>query len=321
MAFPNVTDIVATTIENRSRELADNVTKSNGLLSKLSSGGRVKTFSGGSSIMQELSFAANGNAGYYSGYDTLPVAAADVISAASFSIQQAACPVVISGLEMLQNSSKEQIIDLMESRMNVAESSMANLLAAGVYSDGTGTGGKQVTGLDAAVSTTPTSGTYGGINRANWTFWRNQYTLTGVAVTATTVQGYMNTMWASLVRGSDRPDLIIMDSNFWGWYVASLQTQQRFTDPRSATLGFPTVKFFDADVILDGGIGGFATTKTAYFLNTKYLFWRPHSKRNMVPLNPNRRYAINQDAEVQIIGWAGNLTSSGIQFQGRLVSA
>ena len=32
---------------------------------------------------------------------------------------------------------------------------MANLLAGGVYSDGTGTGGKQVTGLNAAVPTTP----------------------------------------------------------------------------------------------------------------------------------------------------------------------
>jgi hypothetical protein len=57
-----------------------------------------------------------------------------------------------------------------------------------------------------------------------------------------------------------------------------------------------------------------------FFLNTKYLFYRPHSQRNMVPLAPNKRYAINQDAEVQIIGWAGNLTSSGSQFQGRLIS-
>ena len=37
----------------------------------------------------------------------------------------------------------------------------------------------------------------------------------------------------------------------------------------------------------------------------------------MVPLSPNRRYATNQDAEVQILAWAGNLTSSGAQFQGR----
>ena len=53
-------------------------------------------------------------------------------------------------------------------------------------------------------------------------------------------------------------------------------------------------------------------------LNSKYIKWRPHKDRNMVPLSPNRRYAINQDAEVQILAWAGNLTCSGAQFQGRM---
>jgi len=57
-----------------------------------------------------------------------------------------------------------------------------------------------------------------------------------------------------------------------------------------------------------------------FFLNTKFLKFRPHSARNMVPLNPSRRYAINQDAEVAILAFAGNMTSSGTQFQGRLTS-
>ena len=77
----------------------------------------------------------------------------------------------------------------------------------------------------------------------------------------------------------------------------------------------------DADVVLDGGIGGAATASTAYFLNTDYIHYRPHAKRNMVPLSPNRRYATNQDAEVQILAWAGNLTTSGGMFQGRLNGA
>src|SRR5262245_31983645 len=322
MTFPNVSDIVATTIENRSKKIADNVTKNNALLAKLESRGNTKTVSGGTKIMQELSFAENGNAGWYSGYDLLPVAAQDVISAAEYPFKQAACPVVMSGLEMLQNASKEQMIDLMDGRITVAESTMANLLAGGVYSDGTANGGKQVTGLDAAVPIDPTTGTYGAINRATAgnEFWRSKTTTVAAAVTASNVQGYMNTMWAQLVRGADRPDLIPMDPIWWGAYLASLQANQRFTDPASAKLGFPTVKYMDADVVLDGGIGGFITTKTAFMLNTKYIFWRPHSARNMVPLSPNRRYAINQDAEVQIIGWAGNLTGSGMQFQGRLIS-
>jgi hypothetical protein len=325
MAFANasVSDIVATTIQSRTRQIADNVTKNNALLSRLNQRGNVKTFSGGSTILQELSFAENSNAGFYSGYDLLPVAAQDVISAAEFTIKQLACPVVMSGLEMLQNSGREAFIDLLESRINVAEATMANRLAGAIYSDGTGSGGKEITGLNAAVPSAPTTGTYGGIDRATWTFWQSKlydFSVAGVTPppTGAQMQTGLNTLWASLVRGSDRPDLIVLDANYWGIYTASLQANQRFTDPSTGSLGFPTLKFMDADVVLDGGIGGFCPANTGFMLNTKYLFMRPHRDRNMVSLSPNKRYATNQDAEVQILAWAGNLTCSGAQFQGRI---
>jgi len=320
MAFANLSDIVATTIQSRSRVLADNVTKNNAALAKLSERGNIKPVSGGSTILQELSFAENGNAGWYSGYDLLPVAAQDVISSAEFAWKQLACPVVISGLEDLQNSGKEAFIDLLEGRIGVAEATMMNKLAGGVYADGTGSGGKELTGLNAAVPTTPNTGTYGGIDRATWTFWRSKVAdVNTYASNARPVQAAFNAIWAQLVRGTDRPDLILVDSVMWGNYLQELQAQQRFTDPKMASFGFPSIKFMDADVVMDGGIGGFCPAKTAFFLNTKYLFLRPHARRNMVPLAPNKRYAINQDAEVQIIAWAGNMTCSGAQFQGRVV--
>lgn len=321
MAFPNTTDIVATTIQSRSRAIADNVTKNNALLAKLNMRGNIKPISGGNVILQELSYAQNSNGGFYSGYDLLPVAAADVISAAEFNIKQLACPVVISGLEMLQNSGKEAFIDLLEGRINVAESTMSNLLAQSIYSDGTGSGGKEVTGLNAAVPSDPTTGTYGGINRATWAFWRSQlydFSTESVTPSATTIQAAMNKMWSSQVRGSDRPDLIVSDSIYWTYFMTSLQAIQRFTSPTTGSLGFPTIQFMDADVVLDGGIGGYIGSSLMFSLNTKYIFLRPHKDRNMVALSPNKRYSVNQDAEVQILGWAGNMTSSGAQFQGRI---
>jgi hypothetical protein len=324
MAFANasVSDIIATTIQNRSGTISDNVTKNNALLSRLKQRGNVKKFSGGNVIMQELAFAENANAGYYSGYETLPVAASDVISAAQYDIKQAACPVTISGLEQLQNAGKEQIIDLLEGRIAVAESTMANLIASGLYSDGTGYGGKEITGLNLQVPVNPATGSPGGIDRGTWNFWRSKMfdftTDGGAAVTSANIQGYFNKLWGQLVRGNDRPDLIVVDSTLWGLYMASLQAIQRFTSSADANLGFVTTKFMDADVVLDGGIGGFCPANTGFMLNTKYLFYRPHAQRDMVPLSPGKRYSVNQDAEVQILAWAGNLTSSGLQFQGRM---
>ena len=53
--------------------------------------------------------------------------------------------------------------------------------------------------------------------------------------------------------------------------------------------------------------------------NTDYLFLRPHKDRNMVPLNPDR-FAVNQDAMVKLVAWAGNMTMSNAFLQGVLIN-
>ena len=325
MAFANTnySDVLATTIESRSGVLADNVSNNNALLAKMRANGRRDPISGGSIILQEIAFQSNGTAMYYSGAEPLNISAADVISAAQFPIKQAAVSVTITGLEELQNSSEEQIIDLFAGRVTVAENSIKNLINTGLYSDGTGTGGKQITGLQSMVVAAPTSGIVGGIDRSTWSFWQNKVfdfsTDLGASASSTNIQAGMDTLYARTSRGSDVTDLILMDNKFWGFYMASLQTIQRFgTSSELADLGFVTAKFMHADVVLDGGIGGGVPTATAYFLNTNYLFYRPHSRRHFVPIGDDR-VSTNQDATVRLVGWAGNLTASGLQFQGIMV--
>lgn len=316
MGFPNLSDLAATTIEHRSGKIADNVIKNNAGLAWIKKSGNVKTVPGGTQIIQELAFAENGNFGWYAGYDFLPMGPQDVISNATFLLKQAACSVMISGLEQLQNSGREAIIDLMDSRMSVAESTMANKMAEAFYSDGTGFGGKQITGLAAMVPASNTTGTYGGIDRSLWQFWQPQLQNVGANPTSANMQAQMNLLWAKTVRGQDRTKLILFDTNLWNVFTQTLQPLQRFVDTESANMGFAASKFMDADVVLDGGIGGFCPPWTGYFLNPKYIFFRPHKDRNMVPLSPSRRYALNQDAECQIIAWAGNITCSNQMCQG-----
>ena len=261
------------------------------------------------------------------------------ISAAQFSITQYAAAVTMSGLEMLQNASKEQSIDLMEGRVKVTEAQLMNRIDYDLYQDGTGNGGKNLTGLALAVADTPTSGTYGGISRSTWAFWQNQYfrgvTDGGAAVSAANIQAYMTTLGLRCVRGNNMPDLWVGDATYYGLYVNSLQAIQRITsDSGSGTAGagFPALKFYGggmaADVVFGGGINGAVNTAgTAggepaahmYALNTDYLFFRPHRDRNFVPIGGERQ-SVNQDAIVKLIGWAGNLTSSGPQFCGVLTA-
>lgn len=315
MASPNLSEIVTTTLRNRSGETADNVSKGNALLAKLKEKGAWKAATG-RSIVQELDYAENGTFMYYSGSEQLNIASSDVISAAEFDWKQAAVAVTWNGLEIdVQNTGSEQVIDLLAARIKNAQRTMKNNITVGLYSDGTGTGGKQIGGLQHIVADAPTTGTVGGINRANFSFWRNQVfdaTSDGTATSATTIQSNMNSAWLECVRGNDKPDLIMSDGVYYKYFLASLQTIQRITDPGMAKLGFQNVMYQTAPVVYEDSTG--IPASHMYFLNTDYLHFRYAPKRLFKPLEAVR--SLNQDASVQFITFAGNLTCSNCSLQG-----
>ena len=312
-----------TTIESRTKSAQDNLTNNNALLLKLQERGNVKTISGGSTILQELYYNdPNTNfASSYSGYETINISPDSPISAAQFTLKHYADAVTISGPEMLQNSGKEQMIELLATRVEIAESRLRNKIDLDLHGDGTGNAGKNLVGLAAMISTTPSTGTYGGIDRATWTFWQNgAYTSTGLAGTAATasnIQQSMNTVALSRVRGTDHIDLIYAGSTAYSLYLNSLQAIQRITDDKLGAAGFSALKFYGgagtADVVLGGGIGGNQTATRMDFINTRYVHFRPHKDRNFVPIGGDRQ-AVNQDAVVRLMGWSGALTCSGAQF-------
>ena len=328
MASPLVTsvdwgDVVTTTLENRSKKLADNITNNNALLARLKQKGRAKPFSSGREIMQELRYASNQTFMWYSGYEFLNVSLNDTMTAARFPIKQAAIAVTLSGLEELQNSSDDAMIDLIEARVDTAEDTFWNQMSAAVYSDGTGFSGKQLNGLSLLISKTPTTGVVGGIDRSAQTWWRNvavnANTDSRGVLSSTNVQSYMNSTTIGAKRNTDGINLIVADNNYYLFYLNSLQSIQRITsDTGPAGIGFTSLKYFGAgksvDVVLDGGKNGQIPANTMYFINDDYIFFRPHSGRNFKVVGGDRTNA-NQDAIVRVMAWAGNMTISNPSLQ------
>jgi hypothetical protein len=296
--------------------------QNNAILQRLNSKGNVRPFSGGNVILEEIFYddTATNNANSYSGYEVLNISPDSPISAAQYKIAQYAASVTMSGLEMLQNSSKEAIIDLIDGRMQVSEARLLNRISGDLYGDGTGNGGKNIDGLAAAIAVSPTTGTYGGINRANFTFWRNQIT---TGATSSTMLAKMTEAAIKQIRGTDKADLYIAGNNLYQFFVNALQAIQRITTEESGAAGFASLKFYgggtSADVVLGGGIGAQENTNYMYLLNTNYIFFRPHKERNFVPIGGERQ-AINQDAIVKLYGFAGNMTTSNAQLQGLLTT-
>jgi len=311
-------DILTTTLKNRTKHLADNVSENNALLTFMKSHGNLKTIDGGSKILEELEYD-EGDLKWYSGYDSITYSPKQLFTAAEYALKLCAVPVAISGEDLLKNSGGERIMNLFDKRVENAFKTMKNKLAAGLYSDGTGTSGKEIGGLKYLVADDPTSGTVGGINRATSgnEFWQNKSTTAASALTVQTIGKAMNDMWLQLCRNGEHPDVIVASNDMYSLFDNSLTQFQRFTDAKLAEAGFENLKFKSAQVIFEGG---HCPDKHMYFLNTKYLYLRPHKDRNMEVIGGDR-LAVNQDALYQIVGWAGNMTMSNAELQGVLIDA
>lgn len=319
MASPNLTEIVTTTLRRRSKQLADNISQHNALLSRLRSKGNSSLVPGGRTIVEELEYAENATFQYYSGYEVLDVSPSDVFTAAEYNWKQAAVNVTASGLETrIQNAGPEQIINLLESRIKNAEKTMANNISEGVYSDGTGSSGKQIGGLQSIVADAG-AGTVGGIDSSTYTFWKNQTSgdVASIDSSAALLDAEMKNMWLETTRGTDGCDLIVSDQTLYKVFWDNLTDRQRINDASEGVQGFQSLKFVTADVVMDGGPtqhnSGIPATHM-YFLNTDYLKFKVHSDTNFVPFD--RRQPVNQDALVVPILFAGNLCCSNRSLQG-----
>lgn len=318
MASPNATftEMVTTTLRNHPTEVADNVSKHNALWRRLKTGGKIKKLSGGYEIVRPLEYAENSTYQRYSGYDSLNIAASDVLTAARYDWVQAAVHVTASGRELRMNSGKEQLIDLAASRTKNALRTAANNMSLDIYS--TGSSSNQMGGIGAIVTADGT-GTVGGISSSTYSWWANQYQEMSGTGTYADIKNDMIKLWLNCVRGNDKPDLIVMTNDLWAAYWNALTQLQRYNDNVSdATAGFDSVKFQTADVIHDLETTNFtATGETAYFINSNYLEVVVHRDANWTTLD--EKMSVNQDATVIPIIWQGQLVCSNRARQGRMI--
>lgn len=319
MTIPNstFTEILSTTLRKYQPNFADNVTDRNALLKRIRDNGNMRVISnGGASIQRQLAYAENSTFQYYSGYETLNVSASDTLTSANYDWKQAAVNVTISGFEKAVNGGSQQIIDLVSARTKVAMMTMANQISAGLYSDGTGSGGKQIGGLQLIVADDPTTGTVGGIDSATNTFWQNEVfdasTDGGTAASSANIIGYMNELFSQIQLNGDQTDLIIADANYFNLYEAALQNIQRITTSSVGSAGFNTLDYKGVPVVLDNNV----PSNHMYFLNTKNLYFDVHAERNFTPGEMIR--PVNQDAFVMPILFMGNLTCDNRRNQGVL---
>jgi len=332
--MPNVTtaaayqQILSMAVEDRSSGYQDLVSNNNALLAVMKRKGLWQTYSG-PFIRQTLQIGKQ-SAQWYSGYDQLLNPAIDLFNDAVYSPKMVVVPIILSLQEILNNEGESQILDVFESYLAAAERSLEDAMDAGIYSDGTANGNKQITGLATAIPITTNSGVYGGIDRANATIWRtstfdaHSFLAGSTQVSSTTVRPMLNYIMTQRSRGRDYADLLIMSPEHYAAYdAATVAIQRQQSNTSLGTLGFSALEYIGggkrAEIVLDGGIGSNMPANTTFGINTDSLRLRYHPNRNFDKLfEGDGQMPIDKDAIAQFIGWMGELTMTNPLFNWRL---
>ena len=293
------------------------MTNHNALFSKMEKKGLIReAASGGRTIVEPVMYGSNTSIKFYDGYETFtPDTASEVVDASEWAWKQLGGFITMSGREKVINSGKHQAIDLYEAKEKHLIANMKNAFAASLFSDGTGTSGKEFGGLKLIVADNPAAaGTIGGIDQVANAWWRNKFS-GAVSTDKTNILARMNALDLVLTRGTDKSDIIVAGSTLFPIYEDVLQPLQRFTSAKSAEAGFLSYAYKDKEVFYDYN----CPAKSMYFLDTDSLSFRYSSDRWFEV--GDARVVNNADYEVVPVWVMGNLTCSDRARNGVLLAS
>lgn len=276
MADPNIGQTTASLWEAViGSKPMDNIFDSRALFHALGEDGFKEQADGGSQIEMSLEYATNTTFKSYGELETLDTTRINVFDAARFAWKLSAGTVVWSDLEQLRAQVSNRKYDVIKEKLENGKDSLIDTLNTQMWSDGTGNSSKDIGGVQLLISTTPTTGSVGGINRGNFSFWRNQQT-SGAQTSSDfdNLRSAMRSVYAQCSRGGsvDAPTAAITTRTVFLGYQSLAVPVERFAKesrPRGADLGWKqdAIQFNGADVFYDED----APSGNLYFVNPKFL--------------------------------------------------
>lgn len=232
---------------------------------------RVETEDGGRNITNPITLGRNPNVTSTQYYNTVPVAQTDEFNTLEYTWSRVVGTVIISDQEQDENKGDAMIFKLLKAKMEVLEESIKEKFGEYLYGAGAGT---DPMGLEALVPLDPTTGTIGGLSRAETQLRTSSYDFGGT-LDSTTIEEAIDDVLLDLTVGNEKPDIILAGRNFMRAYRAAVRDK--------LVVNLSDLKKSGASGMVDLGFGGIAhdnipivydencPVNRAYFLNSKYL--------------------------------------------------
>jgi len=251
----------------------DNIFDDYWLFNRLSKGKSFKSVDGGRDLRATLEYAVNSTVTSYTDTETFSVSRVDVFDESQWAWKEYIGHFMLSELEKAYNQGSGGKFPLRSAKLSNLHNSYHKKLNEDFFSDGTGNSSKEVGGLQHIIATTPTTGTVGGINRANFTFHRNQQASGAKTTTAyDNLRATMRTMYNDCSNGMSKnhPDFGVMTQTDFEGYESLLIPGERYTNAKtSGDAGFKNdvLTFKGMQLAYDEDTPSGVT----YFINSEHL--------------------------------------------------
>ena len=304
-----VTDLLTTTMSNRDiKDIQDAVFNKLATFEYLNKKKKIRR--GGASLIVPIRYQNTTPSGFYDGFGTLDVTPAADLTAGQFKWKQAYGSVTVSGREdRIQNKGKSEVIDLVKSKMDGAESALRTTLNNALFAASPAS-----TDLGSLVTSIDATSTIGDINSTTYSFW--QATSTASGSFAAQGRSDMLTLWNTLATRNpeSNTDMIITTTAVHGFYEGSLIAQQRYESQDTGDASFRDLMFKNTPVRYDAA----CTSGVMYFLNSDAM---------ELSVDPDTDFLMtewvkpgNQDSKTAQLLFAGELVIKNRRKLGKLTA-
>lgn len=282
MADVGLGQVATVTGRYRSKKAKDAVKDNHPLYQAMEDEGGIRRISGGRTVLDEALSGQNSTVAWVGESGTVALTDQRVVDSPEFEWKYMLAAVSWTLAERYKNSGDQKMIDVVTSKYEAAEASQMNVFHAGMLSNGTGSGGLELGGLAALVSTTPTTGTVGTIDRssANAAWFRNQkFDTSGDwsdgAVDAGNVKRFLDKgINATMSNSKIMVQLGFLGQTHWEFANQAIQAiQQIVNNSKEGRAGYDRLWYRGVPLYFGGGInysGQSAMTATrTYLLNVK----------------------------------------------------
>lgn len=305
-------NLYTTTWQNMKDTVRDQIFDATPFWFWLKDKGKLEPVAGGRFLTEPLQYAKNDNVSWLKKGGTVQLNDYEFLTVAQYDWKYQAASIVRFGVDDQQNRGKNQIISLMNSKLENTRNSIIDDLETKLFAGQAS--GNEFDGLRFLVADDPTSSsnTVGSIDPSTYTWWRNKYKdLTGSSFAANGV-AEMRTMLNNCTNNlrMDAPDIIVTGQTPYEWYEDENLDYYRTYDRKLADMGFKNQSFKDIPMVWSP-----SCADRMYFLNTNYIkfVYDPMMYFDMTEWKPIPDQPNDRAAQIML---AGSFTVSRRRCQG-----